>query len=218
MLLTVADSAEEVEYMRRRMAKLHYFTYCATTDKLIDAVTEYHPHVLALKPSHITEKLKADISVLHEKFPALAILLLSDEKDHGIAVTKQSPANTPFHHLVFDAMYYAPPSPNATPLFSNNLIVHGLLFNIYRKEIRIFSWRIRTLSDNEVYLLRYLAEHFPRRIPAQELAKECFGFGKTVSEKTVSSRIASINKKTSAIVKNRPIVTCIRGEGYQIDF
>ena len=72
-------------------------------------------------------------------------------------------------------------------------------------------------TPEEVFLLRYLAEIYPRCADVRELAALCFTYGKKTPRSTVASRISRINKKAERII-SVPILAKKPGEGYGFDF
>ena len=220
MLLTVSDTPNEVEKMRKMFAHLRYFTYCALTEDMLASVSRYPLHAICLKTECITEKLRSDVKEIRHRYPDITILLVSDTQDHALPVDMHLNADTPPYHIFFHVLYYLPPSRNSASNMKENLVVKGLLFNSYRNHVRLYGW-VASFTGEEVFLLRYLAEIYPRRASVEELASLCFGFGKTAKVSSVFSRISRINKVARMTVKSlsRPIVTYQASlGGYQIDF
>ncbi len=220
MLLTVAENAKEVERLRKIFVAMRYFTYCATFDNMVE-VAEKHPLTdLVIEAEAITARLEKSIAKIQALYPEIHLFLLSDDKNHSLTVTIQLPFHISSDEVLFQILYYGKDTQNSVEGFHENLLVKGMLFNTYMHEIRVYGW-IVDFSANDAFLLRYLAEIYPRRADIDELASLCFGYDKKVSESAVKSRISRINTRATLSLPplSRPVVTHKRKEGgYQIDF
>ena len=215
MLLTVADTPEEVETVRKMFVYMRYFTYCATTANMLEAARKYPLSDLLIVTEAVNDDLIADVAQIRVLYPEINVFLVSDNMAHSLEVRRQLSTDISSEEILFEILYYSKPSPNSVDDFHENLIVKGLLFNTY-----IHGW-IGKFSDNDAFLLRYLAEIYPRRASMDELCSLCFGFGKKASVGALKARISRINQRAmhSLPPLSRPIVTFKAKEGgYQIDF
>lgn len=220
MLLTVADTPYKVEQLRKTFAQLRYFTYCATKETMLSCAKRYAPHAICLKTDEITERLKKDLEEIKSAFPSLAVILITDCVGHSLPADILLPKDAPVTHIFFHVLYYMPAKAYSSPLLRQNLLIKGMLFNTYMCHVRIYGWVIR-FTGEDVFLLRYLAEIYPRRASIDELAELCFAYGKKASTATVRSRISRINQRAVNSLKalTRPVVTYKASDGgYQIDF
>lgn len=220
MLLTVAATSQKVEQLRKIFAHMRYFTYCATFDNMVDTAEKYAISDLVLEAEKVTEHLVEDVAKIKMLYPEIHLFLLSDDKEHSLCVTRQLPLDISSNEVLFQILYYGKPTPNSVIDFHENLLVKGMLFNTYVHEIRIYGWIIK-FSANDAFLLRYLAEIYPRRASKGELLSLCFEYGKKASFSALNARISRINKRAVASLPplSRPVVTYKAKEGgYQIDF
>ncbi len=220
MLLSVAETAAEVVSLRAEFVRLGFFTYSATFEDMVALAQKYPLTDLIVRAVKVTELLKQRVEHIVSLYPELNVFLLSDNTSHTLSARRQLPFKTDAYEMLFQIMYYGKPSPNSAPAFYENLMVKGMLFNTYRSHIRIYGWLI-PFSQSDVFLLRYLAEIYPRRASCEELAALCFSYGQGASESAVRSRISRINAKASEHLPalTRPVVTYKRNQGgYQIDF
>lgn len=221
MILTVADTAEKLERIRRAFADLHFFTYCALTEEMTDALREYKPTILYIDKSEYSVSFCETLALIAAQNPKIVIICVCDPSEQGesnLPSVIRLPHLRSYRSLVLSVAYYAPESANASPLCKQNCIVHGLLFSAEPKDIRLCGKRLTTLTPSEAYLLRYLAEIHPRRARSEELARLCYGYGKCVSSAAVAATVKRINQKASPILRFRPLITFQKEEGFQIDF
>ncbi len=217
MLLTVADTPEEVEKTRKSFVKFYYFTYCAVKEDMLSQAIKYEPTTVLLRIKAFTEPLKADLKKLYEIFPKIQLVIVSDDCEHGIPCAIQVKASTRFFHILFHVLYYTPPLPASIKL-KENLCVCGFFFNTYFVQIRLFGFACPKLTLNDGTLLRFLAEHHPNPVSAEKIAECCFGYGKTVTLNAVSARISRLNKHCIQWCNYHNVVKFFPGKGYKIDF
>ncbi len=220
MLLTVSDTVENVEFLRYKFSCLHFFTYCTLAQDMLDAARLHLPDTIFIKMNVLTDKVKEDLLEIRKIIPKLTVILLYDgELSPDWPVDLHLEESTPIFHIVFHTIYYAPVSPNGTEMLEANLLVHGMLFNVFYQRIYIYGDNVR-FSTAEAFLLRYLAEIFPRRADVRELAAYCFPFGTRVSNENVYTLISRINARVARAhpEMGRPVITHKHDEGYQIDF
>lgn len=220
MLLTVAMSAREVERLKKIFVSMRYFTYAATFENMVECAQKYPISDLVIEAEAVTEHLSENVAKIQALYPDIHIFLLSDDKNHSMPVTIQLPFDITSDEVLFQILYFGKPTPNSVEDFHENLLVKGMLFNTYVHEIRVYGW-IVDFSASDAFLLRYLAEIYPRRATIDELATLCFGYKEKVSDSTVKSRISRINRRAinSLAPLCRPIITYKKKEGgYQIDF
>ncbi len=220
MLLSVAQTIEEVVALRKCFTGLGYFTYSATFKEMAEIAKKYPLTDLMIRAVTVTEELKRSVEHIVCLYPDINVFLLSDDSSHTLKVRRQLPLDADAYDMLFQILYYSEPTTNSALEFHENLIVKGMLFNTYRSHIRIYGWLI-PFSQSEVFLLRYLGEIYPRRATIEELSSLCFSYGETASEGAVRTRISRINAKAKEHLPAlcRSVVTYKKDKGgYQIDF
>ncbi len=218
MLLTVADTPQEVEKTRKAFTNYYYFTYCATKEDMLSTAMKYSPSTVLLRIKAFTEPLKNDLKKLYENFPDIQLVIVCDDTDHGISCAKQVPYRTKFFHILYHVLYYSPRIPASIKKLKENLIVCGFFFNTYFSQIRLYGFSCPALTKNDGTLLRFLAEHHPHPVSAEKIAECFFGYGKRVTLNAVSARISRLNKHCIQWCNTHDVVKHIRGQGYKIDF
>lgn len=216
MLLTVADDKEKLEKLRLIFSKSHYFTYCATIDKLYAAAKRYRPEVVLIETERFDEALKQEIMRVYDLPPCNYVILVTNADippdfpviPHPMGVH----SGTVLEQIVICRLRHPCASEPR-----ENMIVHGLHMDLYHRQVSLYGLPM-PVTHNEAYLLRYLCEIHPRRATAAELGRLCFGVGVKAKRSTVASRISRINAKAAAILDGRTIITCVTDKGYQIDF
>jgi DNA-binding response OmpR family regulator len=216
MLLTVADTAEELEKLRVIFSKSHYFTYCSTTDKLLSAAKRYKPHVILIETNNITDTLRENATKVRDLLPYTYFITISNEDTSSLLPVLTYPQGVYSGTVLSQIVICVPRHPCASDP-RENMIVHGLHMDLRERTVSLYGLPL-AVTHNEAFLLRYLCEIYPRRADATELAKLCFGFGVKAKRSTVASRISRINAKAAALLGGRSIITCITDKGYQIDF
>ncbi|MBL8209433.1 MAG: response regulator transcription factor [Bryobacterales bacterium] len=90
-----------------------------------------------------------------------------------------------------------------------DVTVHFLSGMIYRGEQRIF------LSTKELQLLHYLVRHATRVVSREELLREVWGCGASLT-RTVDMHVATLRQKVEADPKVPALIRTVRGEGYRL--
>ena len=217
MLLSVADTPEDLEHIRKMFTHHLCFTYLALKENMLALARKYEPKVILLRVKEMTETLVRDAKRLYEEYPDLKFVIASDDTSHTLPCAIQVKYHTCALHLVFHTCYYKPPSAASGKMKENHRI-DGLYFNTYFSEIRIFGFASHRLTDNDGTLLRFLAEHYPAHVSAEKIAECCFGYGKTVTIDAVKKRIRRINQHAKAWFNDHDIIKHFDGESFQIDF
>ena len=217
MLLSVADTPELIEKMRKMFQHFRIFTYCAIKEDMVTRAQKYRPGVIMLRVEKITEALKRDAMYLYEVLPSIKFVIVSDDKEHDLPCAIQVRASTKPFELLFHAMYYMPGYP-ASAMTKDTLIVHGMYFNTYRNQIRIFGRTVKDFTPSDGVLLRFLAERYPDRVSTEEIAECCFGYNEVATPNAVAARISRINKHGLQWFNHHKVIKYRPGEGYQIDF
>jgi DNA-binding response OmpR family regulator len=218
MLLSVADTPELIEKTRIMFRRYRFFTYCAVKEEMVSQVEKYRPTVIMLRVERITDSLKADVMLLYERYPDIKFVIVSDDRDHGLHCEIQVKASTKPFELLFHALYYMPACPASSAISKENLIVHGLYFNTYHNQIRIFGRIVKDFTPSDGVLLRFLAERYPDHVTAEEIAECCFGYKEVATVGAVAARISRINKRGIQWFNTLKIIKYRHGLGYQIDF
>ncbi len=216
MLLTVADTAEELEKLRVIFSKSHYFTYCATIDKLYAAVKRYRPEVVLIETSRFDDALEREIMQVYDIPPCCYVILVTNADFPPDLPVLSHPMGVHSGTVLREIVLGRPRHPCASDP-RENMIVHGLHMDLHSRTVSLYGLPL-PVTHNEAFLLRYLCEIYPRRAKATELGRLCFGVGVRAKRSTVASRISRINAKAAAILDGRPIITCVTDKGYQIDF
>lgn len=216
MLLTVADTAEEVEKLRVIFSKSHYFTYLTTTDKLLSAAKRYKPNVILIETDNITDSLRESVEKTRELLPYTYFITISSEDTSSLLPVLTYPKGV-YSGTVLSQIVICMPRHPCSSDPRENMIVHGLHMDLHSRTVSLYGEPF-SVTHNEACLLRYLCEIYPRRADAAELGRLCFGFGVKAKRSTVASRISRINAKAASFLNGRPIITCVTDKGYQIDF
>ncbi len=215
MLLAAAPTAQQTERLRRTYAKLHCFVHCASYKNLVRSAEEYSPDVILLEVDEVTDLLVEKIKKIRLILPNVALITLANVDVSRLAPDLSYSLRPHHNTLLFQALYFSHPSPNAS-ILKGGLIVSGLLLSPLDRLVFLSGHKIN-FTPEEVFLLRYLAEIHPRRADARELGKFCFTYGRKIPRSTVVARISRINKKAKERI-GVPILTQKPGEGYGIDF
>lgn len=216
MLLTVTDDAASLERLRLMFSKSHYFTYCATTDKIFAAAKRYKPNVILLETDDINEKLLSDMKMIHAMLPNTFLLTVSNADTSSLEPLFSYPKGV-YSGTVLRQIVICMPRHACASDPRENMILHGLHMDLHTRKVSLYGMEL-PLTHNEAFLLRYLCEIYPKRATAAELGMLCFGVGVRAKRSSVASRISRINAKATAILPGRPIITCVTDKGYQIDF
>lgn len=216
MLLTVADTAEELEKLRLMLSKSHYFTYLATKDKLFSAAKRYKPSVILLETDVVDETLLSDMEKVREVLPNMLLLTVSNANTEALMPVFSYPKGV-YSSTVLGQAVLCMPRHVCSSVPKENMILHGLHMDLAAGEEYLYGLPLH-LTHNEAFLLRYLFEIYPKRATAAELGRLCFGVGVRARRSTVASRISRINAKAMSLPLRRPIITCKTNEGYTIEF
>lgn len=216
MLLTVADTPEELEKLRLMFSKSHYFTYLSTKDKLYSAAKRYKPNVILLKTDEITDTLISDMEKVRKILPNMLLLTVSNADTEALTPVFSYPKGV-YSSTVLQQVVICEPRHRCSSLPRENMILHGLHMDLYTGEEYLYGLPLH-LTHNEAFLLRYLFEIYPKRATAAELGRLCFGVGVRAGRSTVASRISRINAKAAALPLHTPIITCVAKEGYKLEF
>ena len=218
MVLIVTPSVAETEELRRKLAKLHCFVYCAMYSNMVRVAEKYLPTAVMIKVSEKSDLLDKKMKRIRSFLPDIAVITISDSSD-AISELRPDLKLSPLVHdktLQYQALYFTPQLPQSAA-FWGSYIISGLLLNP-TDDCKVFLGGTRVhFSPEEVFLLRYLAEIHPRRAEISELAALCFTYGKKTPRSTVASRISRINKKAKDII-SVPIIQKNADEGYGFDF
>lgn len=215
MLLIVTPTAEETEAWRHTFAKLHTFVYSATYHNFVTSAENFSPDAIFLIVHEVTDTLLNKLERVRMILPEISLITVSE-----CDVAALSPSLTYSPHvqkftLKFQAHYFAKKHAYGSVLPGSRMI-SGLLLVPFDEYV-FLRGRPANFTAEEVFLLRCLAEHHPRRMTEEELGKYCFTYGKKTPRTTVAARISRINKEASRIIAS-PIITHKTGEGYGIDF
>ena len=216
MLLTVADTPEELEKLRLMFSKSHYFTYCATKDKMFSAAKRYKPNVILLETDEIDEGLVSEMERIREMLPRMLLLTVSNADTEALIPVFSYPKGV-YSSTVLQQVVICEPLHRCSSLPRENMILHGLHMDLYAGEEYLYGLPLH-LTHNEAFLLRYLFEIYPKRATAAELGRLCFGVGVRAGRSTVASRISRINAKAAALPLQKPIISCVTNEGYKLEF
>ncbi|MBO5755620.1 MAG: hypothetical protein J6R89_06140 [Clostridia bacterium] len=216
MLLTVTDTAEELEKLRLMFSKSHYFTYCATKDKLYSAAKRYKPNVILLETDVVDDTLLSDMERVREILPDVFLLTVSNVDTEALVPVFAYPKGV-YSSTVLRQVVICEPLHRCSSLPRESMILHGLHMDLNAGEEFLYGLPLG-LTHNEAFLLRYLFEIYPRRATAAELGRLCFGVGVKAGRSTVASRISRINAKAMALPLHIPIISSRTNEGYQIEF
>lgn len=96
-----------------------------------------------------------------------------------------------------------------TPHRIGDVTVHFLSGIVYRGDRRIF------LSTKELQLLHYLVRHSTRVVSREELLREVWGCGASLT-RTVDMHVATLRQKLEADPKMPALIRTVRGEGYRM--
>jgi len=96
-----------------------------------------------------------------------------------------------------------------TALRIGEVTVHFLSGMVYRGERRVF------LSTKELQLLHYLVRHGTRVVSREELLREVWGCGASLT-RTVDMHVATLRQKLEADPKGPALIRTVRGEGYRL--
>ncbi len=217
MLLSVADTPEAIERTRKMFMRYYCFTYCAVKEDMLAAAEKYKPSAVLLRVEKMTEELVRDAKRLYEILPDVKFVIVSDDKSHDLPCAIQVKARTCALHIVFHTRYYMPRTA-ASGIMKENHMISGLYFNTYFSQIRLFGYINYDYTLNDGFLLRFLAEQYPRRVSAEEIAECCFGYGKKPKLSAVTKRISRINQRSMHWYNSHDVIKYFEGEGYQIDF
>lgn len=216
MLLTVTDTAEELEKLRLMFSKSHYFTYCATKDKILPAAKRYKPDVILLETEEIDDALVHEMEKVREILPNTYLLTVSSKDTEALMPLFSYPKGV-YSSTVLQQIVICEPRHRCSSEPRENMILHGLHMDLHTGGEYLYG-RHLGLTHNEAFLLRYLFEIYPRHATAAELGRLCFGVGVRACRSTVASRISRINAKAASLPPHRPIITCVTDKGYQIKF
>lgn len=217
MILIVTPTAEETEELRRTFAKLHCFVFCATYANMVRAAEKYKPNAILLKVPEQNDLLVKKMRKIRTFLPQIAVIALADSKEDivGLYPDLKYSLRVQNRTLQYQALYFTHPVPHDAA-FWGSYIIAGLLFVPTDRKVFLCGKRVQ-FSPEEVFLLRYLAEIYPRRADVGELGEVCFTYGKRTPRSTVASRISRINKKAASII-SVPIISKNTDEGYGFDF
>lgn len=216
MMLVVTPTDARTERLRREYAKLHCFVYCATYKNLLHSAEKYTPDVVLLEVTEtVSDALVQKVRRLREILPDVALITLADTDVSSLAPDLTYSLRLHKQTLQFQALYFAYPHKHAS-YKKGSIIIEGLLLIPTEFMVLLYGHPI-DFSPEEVFLLRYLAEIYPRRADADELGRYCFTYGRKTPRSTVASRISRINKRAEDYIFT-PIITHRRGEGYGFEF
>lgn len=215
MLLIVAPTAEETEAWRHTFAKLHTFVYSATYHNFVTSAEKFSPNAILLVVHEVTDTLLSKLKRVRAFLPDCALITISKCDTAELSPDLSYSPHVQRFTLKFQAHYFAKKHAYESVLPGSRMI-SGLLLVPMDEYVFLYG-RPAKFSAEEVFLLRCLAEHHPRRMTAEELGKYCFAYGKKTPRTTVASRISRINKEAKRII-SVPIITHKNSEGYGIDF
>lgn len=215
MVLAIAPTTEETEKFRRTFAKLHCFVYCASYDNMVRVAEKYKPDGLIIQVPEMTDILKKKLKRIRTILPDIAVVVLSDTDVSELSPDLKYSMRTQKRTLQFQALYFIEQK-SYKSYYWGSYIISGLFLSPFHHLVYL-AGQLAHFTPEEVFLLRYLAEIYPRRASVGELGALCFTYGKKTPRATVASRISRINKKAESLIFE-PILTFKPEEGYGIDF
>ena len=215
MVLAIAPTTEETEKFRRTFAKLHCFVYCASYANMVRVAEKYKPNALIIQVPEVTDLIKKKLGRIRTLLPDIGVIILSDTDVSELEPDLKYSLRAQKRTIQSQALYFTEEKPYKSYHWGS-YIISGLVMIPFYQTIYL-GGELAHFTPEEVFLLRYLAEIYPRRASVQELGALCFTYGKKTPRATVASRISRINKKAESLIFE-PIITFKSEEGYGIDF
>ena len=89
--------------------------------------------------------------------------------------------------------------------------------DLERREVRLGDGEVRTLTEREAAILRYLAGSRDRAVDRDELLHRVWGLDpRGLETRTVDMQIARLREKLGRSSDDEPVIVTVRGKGYML--